>query len=233
MAGHQPLHDSSKPSRRRRWPRILLTLAFLSLVAAATGFLWFVRQIESQESQTGGRADAIVAFTGGAQRIADAVSLLAEGRGKRLLISGVNIRVTRDEIVRANPDLQRWVDCCVDLDYRARNTIGNAIETRRWLREHDFSSLLVVTSNYHMPRSLLELSHVVPNTVLIPHPVVIPGIAADTWWSNVATARLLGAEYVKYVVTLARTLIEADPEGSRVAIIIGGRKPSATAPSVD
>ena len=79
-------------------------------------------------------------LTGGASRIADAIDLLAAGRGKRLLISGVHRTTTTTEIARINPRYQGLVACCVDLDYSAVNTVGNAIETRRWARARGFTS---------------------------------------------------------------------------------------------
>ena len=56
------------------------------------------------------------------------------------------------------PEHQRWFSCCVDLDHSAINTIGNAVETRRWVMARGFQSLIVVTSNFHMPRALAELA---------------------------------------------------------------------------
>ncbi len=117
-----------------------------------------------------GRTDGIVALTGGAQRIGDAIDLLAAGYGRRLLITGVNERTSREEIARLNPTQRQLIACCVDLDYRARNTIGNAIETRRWMRTHHFSTVAVVTSNYHMPRTLVELDHALQESErIVPH----------------------------------------------------------------
>ena len=106
----------------------------------------FVYSLDRFERRPETRTDGIVALTGGAQRIGDAIDLLAKGYGSRLLISGVNERTSRDEIARLNPGQRRLFECCVDLDYRARNTIGNAIETRRWIERHRFRSLIVVTS---------------------------------------------------------------------------------------
>jgi hypothetical protein len=97
-----------------------------------------VASIERLEREPASRTDAIVALTGGAERIGDAIDLLAKGYGRRLLITGVNERTSRDQIARLNPGQRRLFDCCVDLDYRARNTIGNAIETRRWMADHRF-----------------------------------------------------------------------------------------------
>ncbi len=172
------------------------------------------------------RADGIVALTGGPQRIGDAIDLLAGGYGRRLLITGVNERTSRDEIARLNPSQRALIACCVDLDYRARNTIGNAIETRRWMRAHRFSTVAVVTSNYHMPRTLIELDHALQDgDRVLPHPVIAEGFDANGWWRSPAAAKLLAAEYVKFLASWVRTRFETDPERSRAAILIGRGKP--------
>jgi uncharacterized SAM-binding protein YcdF (DUF218 family) len=198
----------------------------LCVVAFAAGFLVFVAALARQERAPEGRTDGIVALTGGAQRIGDAINLLAAGYGRRLLITGVNERTSREEIARMNPTQRQLIDCCVDLDYRARNTIGNAIETRRWMRMHHFRTVAVVTSNYHMPRTLIELAHALQDSDrFVPHPVVTEGFDADTWWHSAPSARLVASEYVKFLASWVRTRFETDPERSRAAILIGRRKP--------
>jgi uncharacterized SAM-binding protein YcdF (DUF218 family) len=203
-----------------------LGLAGTGAVALFCGFLTFVACLERDERVPQGRADGIVALTGGAQRIGDAIDLLANGYGRRLLITGVNERTSRDEIARLNPTQRHWIDCCVDLDYRARNTIGNAIETRRWMRQHRFSTVTVVTSNYHMPRTMVELDHaLVGADRVVPHPVIAEGFDPDSWWHHPSSAKLLASEYLKFLVAWVRTRFEQDPERSRAAILIGRGKP--------
>jgi uncharacterized SAM-binding protein YcdF (DUF218 family) len=62
--------------------------------------------------------------------------------------------------------------CCVDLGYDAIDTVGNALETAKWVRAHNYRRVLVVTSNYHMPRSLLELHRIDPETQYVGYPIV-------------------------------------------------------------
>jgi uncharacterized SAM-binding protein YcdF (DUF218 family) len=193
-----------------------------AVLALAIGFFVFVESLERLERRPAERADGIVALTGGAQRIGDAIDLLAQGYARRLLISGVNERTSREEIARLNPGQRRLVECCVDLDYRARNTIGNAIETRRWTERNGFRSLIVVTSAYHMPRTLDELDHAMPNLRKIPHSVVTPNLDPAAWWHDPATARILASEYVKFLVMRVRRLLEADPETSATTALFGG-----------
>jgi uncharacterized SAM-binding protein YcdF (DUF218 family) len=195
----------ARPSRPLlRW----LGRSTFILVAAGTlmlglGFVWFIWRVPADEVSLDRNADGIVALTGGASRIADAIELLALGRGKRLLISGVNRSTSSHEISRLNPELDRWVRCCVDFD-RSLNTLGNAIETRRWAESRGFHSLIVVTSNYHMPRALAEIAHQLPGVALVPFPVVTERQRAEPWWTGGTTARLMVSEYVKYIFARLR-----------------------------
>ena len=187
--------------RRLGWSTVALCAAVLVLLGL--GFLWFIWRIPADEVALDRNADGIVALTGGASRIADAIELLASGRGKRLLISGAYRATNSKEISRLNPEFERWVRCCVDFD-RSLNTLGNAIETKRWAERRGFRSLIVVTSNYHMPRALAEISHQLPDVALVPFPVVTERQRADPWWARAATARLMVSEYLKYVFAKLR-----------------------------
>ena len=137
---------------RRRWGRIALLILCLAVASFGGGFFWFVHLVQVGEAAPARNADGIVALTGGPFRINDALDLLAAGRGKRLLISGVNPLTRPGEISRLMPEHQRWFTCCVDIEHSATNTIGNAIETRRWVKARGFQSLIVVTANFHIPR---------------------------------------------------------------------------------
>jgi uncharacterized SAM-binding protein YcdF (DUF218 family) len=147
------------------------------------------------------------------------MELLAGGYGQRLLISGVHPANEASDISRSLPDNQSLLSCCVDLDYSAVNTRSNAAETRRWAHERGFKSLIVVTSNYHMPRAIVELSHAMPDIALIPYAVVGDKWRDEPWWTSGATVRLLLSEYVKYVaaemrVRLADAGLDLVPEFS-------------------
>jgi uncharacterized SAM-binding protein YcdF (DUF218 family) len=182
---------------------ILLGLGIFVL-ALACGFLWFLGRVPGGEVALTRNAEGIVVLTGGASRVVDAIELLAAGRGQRLLITGVNPATHSTELARLTPRYQRLFACCVDLDHSAVNTIGNAIETRRWTRARGFRSLLVVTSAYHMPRAMAELAHQLPDVTLIEFPVVTEQRRNEPWWSSLASAKLLVSEYLKFVVALAR-----------------------------
>jgi uncharacterized SAM-binding protein YcdF (DUF218 family) len=203
----------AKPARRPlRWFARGMFLFALAIVAAiGGGFVWFVWHVPATEVTLERSADGIVAMTGGASRIPDAIELLAAGHGKRLLISGVHRTTTLAEIARNNPRYEALVSCCVDLDHSAINTVGNAIETRRWARDRGFTSLIVVTSAYHMPRTMAELELQMPDIALVPFPVVTEKLRNEPWWASGPTARLILSEYAKFVVAQLRMRIEPAP----------------------
>jgi len=196
--------------RRRGALRFVSRLFVLGICAAvvfAAGFLWFAWRVPRQEVALTTKADGIVVLTGGASRVVDAIALLASGHGKRLLITGVNRSTHSGELARLTPEYQHYFYCCIDLDHAARNTIGNAVETQRWTNDRGFRSLVIVTSNYHMPRAMAELTHRLPDIELIPFPVVTKR-RAEPWWSSATNARLLLLEYVKYLVAVTRIRLE-------------------------
>lgn len=227
--------DSSVAHGRLSRGRLLALAAAASagLVTALfiCGYARFAAGIEAREPVGTPRTDAIVVVTGGSQRVGDAIGLLGADRGARLLISGVNEKTSREELARLNPASRDLLGCCVDLDYRARNTIGNAIETRRWARQHGFRSLLVVTSNYHMPRTLAEFGHAMPGVRFVAHPVVTDQLDTSGWWYRWSTVKVLMPEYAKYLVARLRSLVEDDPENSHLSVIVGGRKPVSPKPA--
>ena len=184
--------------------KIAISAVLLIVLVFFVGFYQFTRLIPRQQPVNIAKADAIVVLTGGKSRLIGAVKLLSAGKGARLLISGVYETTSSEALARLVPAQSNLFKCCVDLDKAARNTIGNAVETARWVAKNGFKSLIVVTSNYHMPRSLAELRSVLPNTNLIAYPVVVDSIPASRWWSNRDTALLLMSEYVKYLAARFR-----------------------------
>ena len=197
--------------------RLPLAVAGLAALALAGGFFWYIERVPVGEVELTQPADGIVVLTGGASRIADAIELLAAGRGQRLLISGVNPTTRAVELQKQNPQYARMFTCCIDLDRSAVNTIGNAVETKRWVRSRNFHSLVVVTSSYHMPRAMAELENQLPGVALIPFPVVTDKLRAEPWWTNPASARLLVIEYLKYLAAVVRMRFEPPAETAEAA----------------
>ena len=218
--------DTAVATRRIR--SVFTRLILLACIAVVLGFGFFLWLLPNEEVALDRNADGIVVLTGGTSRVTDALELLAAGRGRRLLITGVNPGTTTADIAHQAPGFSRFLTCCVDLDYSAINTLGNAVETRRWAIDRRFHSLIVVTSAYHMPRALAEISHQLPDVALIPYPVVSDRLRIEPWWSNSDTTRLVLSEYFKYLFAKVRMrfdLVAAASGSSRVA----GPPPAAAA----
>ncbi len=183
--------------------QIAVAGALIACVLVVGGFVLFANTIK-RDSGVPQAAHGIVALTGGKDRIGEAVRLLADGQAKRLLISGVNPSTNAQQLQSMVPRGDEFFPCCVDLGHAALDTTGNAAETKSWAARHGFNSLIVVTSAYHMPRTLVEFARAMPDVHLVPHPVVSRNFHIKNWWAHAGTMRLLISEYVKYLGALTR-----------------------------
>lgn len=189
--------------------RSLVALLVAALIWTA-GLLSFTARIEtSTPVAEPARADGIVALTGAGsnERLAAAVNLLEDGKAQRMLVSGVNPEASREDIRTVSKAVRRLYDCCVDLDFTAADTVGNARETADWARNLRYKSLIVVTADYHMPRAMLELRATMPDVDLRPYPVATRIVNAKRWWRTSGGARLMVVEYSKYLTILGREAV--------------------------
>ncbi|PWE16346.1 YdcF family protein [Marinicauda salina] len=178
---------------------MLRLAAFAVTAGLVIGFALFVREATTHGPSSSARGDAIVALTGGEDRVATAVGLLESGRGERLLISGAHPDSAADAVRAAVGGSPALFECCVDFDTAATDTLSNAAQTARWARSHDYGRLVVVTSDYHMPRALLELHAAMPEAELVAYAVRGPAP-----WSDARAARRWVQEFFKYAAVYAR-----------------------------
>ncbi len=198
-------------SLRRRLVRLTFYILLLIAGCATAGFLYFADSVASLQPPAEPKADAIVVLTGGFQRIDQAVELLKGGAGKRLLISGVHPSTTGGQIRRNTQSSADLFKCCVDIGHDAIDTIGNANETANWIRDNGYRSILVVTNNYHMPRSLLELRRANPGIEFIAYPVVNSDLKSTNWLHNPMVLKTILSEYVKLTIASVRDTLGAHP----------------------
>lgn len=208
--------------------RTLVALLIVVLIWAA-GLVAFAQRVErSTPPAEPPVADAVVALTGASDlRLEAAARLLERGKGKRLLISGVNREASREDILEVSRAVKPIYDCCVDLGYTAADTVGNAEEIAEWARGKDFKTLIVVTSDYHMPRATLEIRAAMPEARLIEYPVVTGLVDVSGWWRNGGDARRLVVEYCKYLAILTREgVLSLGPRDGPAAEAKAGEKTS-------
>ena len=182
----------------KRWLLYGLLSAFTAWFG---GFVWFAHYINSYDIDTSTKTDAIIVLTGGKNRISEGIRLLNENLADKLFISGVPADVSIKQIekqakVYANDENK------IELGRKATNTIENAIETEEWIKKNNIKSIRLVTSSYHIQRSLQEFIIYVTmesNLEVILNPIYSPNVNLK-WWKSWGTFRLLIMEYNKFLV---------------------------------
>jgi uncharacterized SAM-binding protein YcdF (DUF218 family) len=184
-----------------------VVVACFGALALAAGFVAFATSMMGYAGSVPVSGDAVVVLTGGELRVREGFRLFAEGTGRRILISGVNRVTSKDDLRRFSGVTPLLFDCCVDVGHVALDTVGNAAETREWLRTWGFKRLVVVTSNYHMPRSLMELGRALPDIELVPHAVVSRNYQPGEWWRHPGAIKLVLSEYFKFLPASGKWLM--------------------------
>ncbi len=196
---------------RRRSAR-LAGAALLLLLIWLGGLIYFTTLIPDSVADPTATTDGIVVLTGGSDRLREGLQLLADGKAKRLLISGVYREASLGDLLHIGEApaglSQQMIDCCITIGYRAGNTLGNATEAAEWAAANNVHSLRLVTADYHMPRSLLEFSHALPGVLIVPHPVFPQEVKSKEWWLWPGTASLVVSEYHKYLAARVRGWID-------------------------
>ena len=180
--------------------KLLLIAIFVVAGLFIGGFLQFTSKVSNAVQPANVEAaDAIVVLTGGSTRIETALELLAQQKGQKLLISGVNPETKEADIQAMHSDRAELFDCCVEVEQVAADTIGNATETAKWAEQNNYDSLIIVTSAYHMPRAMLEYHRQMDGMNLTPYPVPLESINQAEWWKNADTLRFMINQYMKYI----------------------------------
>lgn len=195
------------PERKARGLRRLLFASALLALILIAGFFWYLTALPQEAADPERETDAIVVLTGGSGRVARGLELLEAGRAEKLFISGVYYAVDVNELLRVAERKPEDLTCCISLGYEAGDTRGNAAETAAWIRKQGYGSLRLVTSAYHMPRSLLQFRRLMPEVEILPHPVYPEGHDPGAGWGLPGSLVLLLQEYGKYLLTLAEAIV--------------------------
>ena len=186
-------------SRHPPFRRLAAAVLALAISLYLGAFLLFAARLDRAPLQPL-KADGGVVLTGGPGRIEAAIGLLRAGQVERVLITGVNRDVSAVALARAHGIEDDLIACCIDLDFGALDTRGNARAAANWAQEQGFDSLIIVTNDNHMPRARHLIEHVLPNVAIIALPVP----TATGFWA-------LLKEYSKYFWTLMAPAPSAEP----------------------
>jgi uncharacterized SAM-binding protein YcdF (DUF218 family) len=179
---------------------VLLTIG----IGWCVGLTVYANAIPGEQGKVEPTADAIAVLTGGSGRLEAGLKLLSAKRAKKLFVSGVYKGVDVKRLMTLYQQAPADSECCVEIGDNAINTAGNAIETAAWFRKQKYKSLIIVTSNYHMPRSFLEFRHSLPDAKLIAYSVFPENFKRERWWAWPGTTGLLMREYTKYLLAWMR-----------------------------
>ena len=192
-----------------KWLWFIVVIGFFLGIALAIGsfsrFTYTAALLETAPLEV--QADGLVVLTGGEERIKTAITLLEQNEGIRLLITGVDMKTTLNDIAKVNGVSADELPCCVDIDHTALDTMGNASAAAEWASENDYQSLVVVTSNIHMARSLLEFRRAMPDVVLVAHPVQVYDLISLNWLQTPEVWRSLFTEYGKFALAHLRSIV--------------------------
>lgn len=185
---------------KKRQKRLLIIVAALFTLYAC-GFAFFAFYVCAREQNDVKYVDAIVVLTGGHNRLSAASDLFNRGLAPRLFISGVGGGAEL-ESMSGSEVLHEEKKSLPELGRDASNTKENALEVSLWAKSRGLKSIILVTSDYHLPRSLLEFRTVMSDVKIVPF-----GVAFDTEKKGYFTRfGVLFKEYNKYVVAYLRTL---------------------------
>ena len=162
-------------------------LIALALLAWALGFVVFAAALP--QPNDAGRTDAIVVPTGSGGRIQRGLVMLEAGAAQQMLVTGVDPSVKPGEFIAEYKVPLATMECCVTLGFSALNTRGNARETAQWMEERGYTSLRLVTADWHMRRAALELASQLPGNITITRDAVRSDVSLWT----------LFLEYHKYM----------------------------------
>jgi len=204
----------SPAAKRKGWLKFILFMVILTAVIFAAGFVTFAQKVDDlRPPQNISKADGIVVWTGkGGGRLETGADLLRRGKGERLLISGVNEKTSLKAIKDLVTLSDAKAECCIDLDYAAEDTIGNARETASWAQALGYEHIILVTSSYHMPRAEIEIGAAAGRIKITAYPVT----SADgaKWYSDGGRFKRLFGEYGKLLLSYLRSPATEETTGA-------------------
>lgn len=201
------------PRSRHKWRRALrrfLAVCAVPVLLWLAGLAWFGFTMPQTPVDGRTKTDAIVVLTGGSGRLAEGIRLLEAGAAPVLFVSGVDPRVGRQSVLRGAGGAPDDIQDRIVLGFRAEHTQGNADETALWVRAQRLTSLRLVTANYHMRRSLLELRSALPDSRIVAHPVFPPAVSNGRWWRSLRGIAIVNAEFYKFAAALIRVTLTPD-----------------------
>ena len=178
--------------------RIIIVFLLIIVSICVLNIYSFLQELKKFELNTAtniNKIDGIVVLTGDQYRIAKGIELLKNYPDKKLLISGVNKNINAIDIMKKFPNNKSFFECCIDIGKDAKNTFENIIETFKWMKSNEFTSIIIVTSDYHVPRVKLEINRFIDNQE------IFYAVVKNDETDSIQRLKKITLEYIKYIRT--------------------------------
>lgn len=152
------------------------------------------------------KVDAAIVFTGSPGRIEEGIKIFANSHAKKLLISGVFTEQGR-QFCKSLYDKYQVADQDVILGGLSRNTYGNILESKIFMTINGYNSAYIITSDFHLPRSIFLLRQQMPQYKF--YGIPIKKHSEETYIYYYTKVFIEYNKYLSAVVLRATELLEA------------------------
>lgn len=184
--------------RRKSHLTIRKFILFICLLLLVTGFFAAGRFLTL--TQPPKQADAIIVLSGGKGRIEKAAELYKAGYAPYIILSN-----SKESASSSGDMLQTALNLGIPQDViytenAAESTYQNAEFTLPIMKEHDFQSAIVVSSDFHMRRVKLLFDRVYKKSEIeLTYIGSASGYNAKFWWSDRKSREITFNEYIKMI----------------------------------
>jgi uncharacterized SAM-binding protein YcdF (DUF218 family) len=174
-------------------------------------FINFLFNVDKNNKNNKNNINNIVVLTGNAGRLAVGLDLMDNNINSRMLINNINSRMLITGVAKGvkYSDIIKNRDSKkdrIDLGYNAQSTLGNALETALWIKERNINDIILITDNWHMPRTLLLFKASMPNREIVPYALKTVNFEFKEYLQFYNRTFFIYEEHMKYIISHVQVL---------------------------
>ena len=177
--------------------KLALYISSLIILFLIYGFVIFLNKIHYNQVRFNYKTDGIAVLTGGTGRIKLGLELFNKNKNLKLIISGVDRKVSDKSIIPNN--LINKHNITIDKD--SESTYQNAKIINKWTSKCKLQNVTIITSYYHMPRSMMLIQSLSPTINFYAYPVEKKIPNRISLRENILYYFFLTEEYIKYLLS--------------------------------
>jgi len=175
----------------------------LFLILLILGFFYFLKVITYTNVIIGKNIDGIAILTGGKGRIDLGLRLFTKQSNIKLIISGVDKKVSINSVLPSKFQENNRIY----IDQVSESTFDNAVVIADWAKKNQLYNINVITSYYHMPRSMLLLKKFTEKVNYYAYPVKKEKSKHSNLLPDMLFTLFLMQEYIKYLLSLITIML--------------------------